>query len=318
MYSEDLKKTALPLRFALIDAPSPLGLGPTGVERLAEALRAAGLKEALNAEEGGAVRVPPHDPRRDPDTLVLNPVAIGDFSQRLADALGGVLDRGRFPVVLGGDCNVLIGDMLALRRRGRFGLFFLDGHADFYQPEASPTGAVSDMDLAIVTGHGPAVLSNIEGRRPLAREEDVVVFAYRDAEEAAHYGSRDVRDTAMAVYDLAAVRALGAEKAAAQALDRVLGPGKVAGFWIHLDADVLNEAVMPAVDYRLPGGLSFAELSVILRTLVGSGKAVGVELTVFNPALDPDGSIAHRFVQSIADGLVMDQGPSARAAGRAP
>ncbi len=195
--------------------------------------------------------------------------------------------------------------MLALRRRGRYGLFFLDGHADFYQPEASPTGAVSDMDLAIVTGHGPLVLSDIEGRRPLVREEDVVVFGYRDAEEAARYGSHDVRDTAMEVYDLAAVQVLGAEAAAAQALDRLLGQGKIAGFWIHLDADILDDSAMPAVDYRLPGGLSTAELSRILRTLMESGRAVGVEITVFNPALDQDGSIARRFVRSIADGLVL-------------
>lgn len=172
----------MPLRVPLIDAPSPLGVGPTGVERLAEALRVAGLEEALNAEDGGSVRVPPHDPRRDADTLLLNLAAIRDFSQRLADALGSVLERGRFPVVLGGDCNILIGDLLALRRRGRYGLLFLDGHADFYQPESSPTGAVSDMDLAIVTGHGPAVPSDIKGRRPLVRDKDVIVFGYRDAE----------------------------------------------------------------------------------------------------------------------------------------
>jgi arginase len=298
---------ALRLRFALIDAPSPLGVGPTGVERLGAALRAAGLKEALDAADGGAVGVPPHDPRRDPATLLLNPAAIREFSQRLADALGTVLDRGQFPVVLGGDCNILIGDMLGLRRRGRYGLFFLDGHADFYQPEASPTGAVSDMDLAIVTGHGPSLLSDIEGRRPLVREEDVVVFGYRDAEEAAGYGSQDVRDTAMEVYDLAAVRVLGAETAAAQALDHLLGQRKIAGFWIHLDADVLDDSAMPAVDYRLPGGLSTAELSRILRTLMKSGRAVGVEITVFNPARDHDGSIARRFVRSIADGLVLER-----------
>jgi len=249
--------------------------------------------------------VPSHDPRRDPDTLLLNPAAIRDFSQRLADALVSVLDRGRFPVVLGGDCNILIGDMLALRRRGRYGLFFLDGHADFYQPEASPTGAVSDMELAIVTGHGPAVLSDIEGRRPLVREEDVVVFGYRDGEEAASYGSPDVRDTAMEVYDLATVQALGAEAATAQALDRFLGHSKVGGFWIHLDADILDDAIMPAVDYRLPGGLGAAELSMILRALLESDKAVGIEITVFNPALDRDGSIARRFVRSIAEGVVL-------------
>jgi arginase len=197
--------------------------------------------------------------------------------------------------------------MLALRRRGRYGLFFLDGHADFYQPESSPTGAVSDM-VAIVTGYGPEVLSDIEGRRPLVREKDVIVFGYRDAEEAASYGSPDVRDTPMAVYDLARAQALGAEAAAIQALDRFRGHSEVAGFWIHLDADILDDAVMPAVDYRLPGGLSATELSMILRTLMESGKAVGAEITVFNPALDQDGSIARRFVRSIAEGLVLGRG----------
>ena len=291
-------------RFALIDAPSPLGVGPTGVERLGHALRAVGFKEALCAEEGGAVPVPPHDPRRDPETHLLNPIAIRNFSLDLADAVGAALDDGRFPVVLGGDCNILIGDLLALCRRGRYGLFFLDGHADFYRPEASPTGAVSDMDLAIVTGRGPKVLSDIEGRRPLVRDEDVVVFGYRDAVEAAGFGSPDVRETAMRVYDLAEVQRVGAQEAAAHALDGLLARGdNVAGFWVHLDADVVDDASMPAVDYRLPGGLSLAELSSILRTLTASGKAVGMEITVFNPSLDPDGAIARRFVRSIVDGL---------------
>jgi hypothetical protein len=86
----EFKSPAMLLRFALIDAPSPLGVGPTGVEHLAEALRAAGLKEALKAEDGGAVRVPLHDPFRDPGTLLLNPSSIRDFSQRLADLLGEV------------------------------------------------------------------------------------------------------------------------------------------------------------------------------------------------------------------------------------
>jgi arginase len=138
--------------------------------------------------------------------------------------------------------------MLALRRRGRYGLFFLDGHADFYQPEASPTGAVSDMDLAIVTGYGPAELSDIEGRLPLVREEDVVVFGYRDAEEAAHYGSQDVRDTAMDVYDLSAVRALGAEDAAAQALDRLLSRN---WWWKALNDNELGDCVIGSYIWRV-------------------------------------------------------------------
>ena len=103
----------------------------------------------------------------------------------LADAVGDVMDRGEFPVVLGGDCSILLGNLLALKRRGRYGLLFIDGHADFYNPEANPNGEAASMDLAFATGRGPDVLTNIEGRRPLVNDEDVVAFGYRDAEEQA-------------------------------------------------------------------------------------------------------------------------------------
>lgn len=69
--------------------------------------------------------------------------------------------------MLGGDCSILLGNLLALRHRGRYGLFFIDGHADFYQPEASLTGEVADMDLAIASGRGPDVLTNIDGLKHL-------------------------------------------------------------------------------------------------------------------------------------------------------
>lgn len=101
----------------------------------------------------------------------------------------------------------------ALRRLGRYGLFFIDGHADFYQPEASVTGEVADMDLAIVSGRGPNILMNIDGLKPLVKDEDIVVFGYRDAEQAARHGSQDVTDTNMQVYDLSRVKELGIKNA---------------------------------------------------------------------------------------------------------
>ena len=103
---------------------------------------------------------------------MLNPTGLRNYLPMLADAVGAVLDRGEFPIVLGGDCSILLGSALALRRRGRFGLLFLDGHADFYQPEAEPTGESASMDLALVTGRGPEIVANLEGRRPLVRDED--------------------------------------------------------------------------------------------------------------------------------------------------
>ena len=236
-------------QFSVIDAPSILGLKPNGVERLPEALKAAGLLAGLHAEEAGRVEPPPYNPRRDPKTQILNPDALRTYAMRLAAAVAGVLRQGKFPVVLGGDCSNIIGIMLALRRAGRYGLFFVDGHADFYQPEAEPNGEVASMDLAIVSGRGPAVLTDIAGLKPLVRDEDIVAFGFRDAEESRQYGSQDIRETAIHAFELHKVRELGAAVAAEQAA-LLLQRNGVEGFWIHVDADVLDDAVMPAVEYH--------------------------------------------------------------------
>ncbi|WP_030243523.1 MULTISPECIES: arginase family protein [unclassified Streptomyces] len=275
---------------ATIEAPSILGLRPTGVEQLPEALLGAGLAEGLGAVRAGRVEPPAYDPVRDPDTGVLNPNGIAAYSAALADAVGGVLDEGRFPVVLGGDCSVLLGDLLALRRRGRHGLLFLDGHTDFYQPSAEPAGEAASMELALATGRGPRVLADLEGRAPLVRDEDVVALGFRDAEESAGYGMQPL-PPALHALELDTVRALGADEAARRAVGVLRG----AGYWVHLDADVLDDAVMPAVDYRQPDGLSWQELETILRTALSGRGAVGFDVTIFNPRLDPDGTIAERL-----------------------
>ena len=297
-------------QFAIIDAPSILGLRPTGVQYVPEALKAAGLMKKLKAEYAGRVLSLPYNPQRDKSTLLLNPDTIRAFSLQLAEKVISVIHKKQFPIVLGGDCSILIGHLLALRQMGsssrsgdRYGLFFIDGHADFYQPEASLTGEVADMDLAIVSGRGPDILTNIEGLKPLVLDQDVVVFGYRDREQAASYGSQDVYETKMHVFDLQKVHTLGITHAASLAIEKLM-KDDLAGFWIHLDVDVLDDAIMPAVDYRLDGGgLSFSDLSELLKIILGSGCAVGMDITIFNPLLDVDGSITRRFVSSIVAGL---------------
>ncbi len=291
-------------RFAVIEAPSILGLRPTGVETLPEALLRAGLIDRLGARHAGRVTPEsPYDVERDSTTLTLNANGIVSYSQALAAAVGEVLDRGDFPVVLGGDCSIVLGNLLALKRRGRYGLLFIDGHADFYNPEANPNGEAASMDLALATGRGPDLLTNIEGRGPLVNDEDVVAFGYRDAEEQAAYGSQPLPQELLA-FDLAEIRRRGVDVAARDAvahLTRDRGPD--GGFWVHVDADVLDDAIMPAVDYRLPGGLSWEELTAAMRIAIQSRRAVGLELTIYNPRLDPNGAGARGLARVIGDAL---------------
>ncbi|MDT0391612.1 arginase family protein [Streptomyces dubilierae] len=283
---------------AIIEAPSVLGLRPTGVEDLASALLGAGLADALGARTVGRVEPPPYDPERDAQTGLLNPDGIAAYSAALADAVGAVLDGGRFPLVLGGDCSVLLGNLLALRRRDRHGLLFLDGHTDFYQPEAEPAGEVASMELALATGRGPRVLADLEGRGPLVRDGDVVALGFRDAEESAAFGMQPL-PAALHAMELDTVRALGAAEAVRRAVGLLSG-GAGAGFWVHLDVDVLDDALMPAVDYRQPDGLTWQELETILRTALASGTAVGLDVAIFNPRLDPDGTLTRRLADCLA------------------
>ncbi|MHB0938074.1 MAG: arginase family protein, partial [Armatimonadota bacterium] len=130
----------------------------------------------------------------------------------------------------------------------------------------------------------------------------VVVFGYRDEDEYTAAGSQDIRASDMHLFPLVRIREVGvvaAVDAGLQALSRQA----LDGFWIHLDVDVLHDDEMPAVDYRLPGGLRFFELREALRLLHLSGRTVGMDVTIFNPLLDADGHLSHELVRCIAGGL---------------
>lgn len=130
----------------------------------------------------------------------------------------------------------------------------------------------------------------------------MVAFGYRDVDEQMRYRSQDIRATDIHALELSKVRSRGVKKSVTTALQKVVSNG-VDGFWVHLDADVLDDAIMPAVDYRMPGGLTFEELSAVESILFASQKAVGLSIAIFNPALDRDGQIAGRFVDSIVKGF---------------
>ena len=159
------------------------------------------------------------------------------------------------------------------------------------------------MDLALVTGRGPTMLTRFDGvDGPLVRDEDVVAVGARDAEERDRAGSQDARATRVHLFELATVRARGMDAVADDAMG-ILARRELSGFWLHLDADVLDDAVMPAVDYRQPGGLSPAELVTLLRMCARSGALRGVSVAIYNPALDPSGEAGRLLVQCLGDGL---------------
>lgn len=274
-----------------------LGLRPGGVERLGEVLLDLGLAERLGASLAGVVPAPEFDERRDPAFGARNVPAIAELARRQADRVGEILDAGEFPVVLGGDDSVLLGCLLALRRRGSTGLFLLDGHTDYWDlPDGS--GELSDSDLWVATGHGPPLLSDPEGLGPLVAPSACVVYGHRDRQEQLEGGSRDVYREPMLVRNLAELRAAGIEEAAdhAAAFLRAAKPDRI---WLHLDADCLSDELMPAVDWRLGGGLAPEEAIGLARPLVQNGLAAGIDVTIYNPSLDSDDLSAGRMLLEV-------------------
>ncbi len=281
----------------IIEAPSNLGLKPPrpgvepGVKRLPEALASAGLSAAFAAESGGRVEPPPYRPDVDPETGIRNAPAIARYSVELADAVGAAVGGGDLPLVLGGDCAILLGSLLALRRRGRFGLFFVDGHADFATPATSPSQAAAGMDLALATGRGPAALSDLEGRSPLVRDEDTVLVGFRDEETL---------PPAISAYRVDRLRSVGLAEVARRETVRLRRQG-VEGFWIHVDADVLDPEFLPAVDTPEPGGLEPGELTQLLGELLASDLVAGLQICIYDPDRDPDGAGARSLVRILGE-----------------
>jgi arginase len=299
--------------FAIIDWPSNLGLRPSGVEMLPAALRQAGLISRLGARDAGSV-VPraEYDSSRSDETGVLNGPGLREALVSLAGAVANAMQRDDIAIVLAGDCSVILGGLLGARMAmqsrdlpDRVALLFIDGHVDFYQPEASPTGEAADMDLALATGRGPAILTTFDDRTPLVLDEDVAAVGARDSDEREKAGSQDIRATGIRLLELASIRQRGIDVVAEEALE-VVAHGSAQRFWCHIDADVLDDAVMPAVDYRQAGGLSPDELTTLLRKAWKTERMAGLSIAIYNPALDPQRDGARLLVDVVVRALHND------------
>jgi arginase len=291
----------------IISAPSILGLKPGGVEKLPESLLANDLLEKLNCEKP-VLSIPSLNSQysfeRDTETNCLNAGSIRDFSLALNDEVTKSLEHSNFSLVLGGDCSILIGIMPALKQNGNYGLIYCDAHADFYQPEKSVTGEVADMNLAILTGRGPDILTDINQQQPYVSDEHVIHIGQRDGEETRKYGSQDIKNTGIKCFDLEYIINAGLADTMPK-IFREMSAMDVKGFWIHFDTDVLADKENPAVDYRLPDGLSFVECGFLLEDLLATNRIVGMSVTIFNPDLDNDeGKIAQQLTQLISDSFV--------------
>jgi arginase len=287
----------------ILGAPTSIGIKPydngtpRGLDQAPATLRRLRLAARIGADDAGDVLPLPYRDFIRPPAHPRNQAEVESYSRALADRVASVIGSGRFPLVLGGDCSIVLGSLLGLRQAGRsrVGLAYIDGHADFATPLESRTGSVASMCLGLAVGRGDTPLASLGGDSPLVQPHDVALVGRRDEHEP-WYGHDALH--ASAVLDLpdAAVRNTSYGQIAATVLERI-GRVELDGFWIHLDADVLDPAIMPAVDSPEPGGPDLSQLADLLVPLVRHPGALGLELTIYDPTLDPDEICGRRLVE---------------------
>jgi arginase len=298
----DERETHMTRQIALLGATSSIGIRPYDDGTIRElhlapgALREQGLTARLGASDLGDVIPPPYEDVIRPPGRPRNERGVADYSRELAARVAAAGREGAFVLVLGGDCSIVLGCLLGARRgdHSRIGLVYLDAHADFATPESSQTGSAASMCLALAIGRGDTPLARLNRQVPLANQEDVVVIGRRESGDGPVYGEEVLRTLPLLDLPRAAVRERGPSGIARAAIEHLTRPG-IDGFWIHVDADVLDPSVLPAVDSPEPDGLGLDELSDLLRPLVHHPRALGMELTIYDPKLDPARTSAARL-----------------------
>lgn len=290
-------------KIIIVEFPSNLGLKEPdkghepGVKKLPHWLRKHNFHDLIKHESVVRVDPPEYSMNLDKTTGVRNADNIVLYANQQVAVLQEVLAENNFPVVIGGDCSILIGNALALKKRGNFALFFLDGHTDFMLPSLSETGGAAGMDLAIVTGYGHDKLTNISSLKPFFEEQHVWCVGNRYYEELY---VKAIMESNIHYTDLKKLRQDGIKNCIAGFL-KTVETQKLDGFWVHIDVDVLNDNIMPAVDSRQPDGLHYEEFNEMLQLLLSHEKVTGLEITILDPELDPTAEYTAEFVGNFCE-----------------
>ena len=269
-----------------------------GIEDAIGVLRERGLVDRLakvGASDAGDLALGRAKGERGPSGI-LNELALAELFSATRDAVAGTRARGRSPLLVGGDCPVLLGALAALETPG---LIMLDGHEDAWPPRNSPTGEGSDSELGVALGLVPDLPAPLDSWMPLLAPEDTVLLGPRDAAELGEAGIDSLVARVGLFLDDQEVAKLGATSVIETALQRL----QAAEFWLHLDLDVLHTDHFAAVDYQQPGGLSWTEVEQLVEGALADPRCAGLSVVIYNPHLDPSRQDAHQLIDFLSQAL---------------
>ncbi len=276
---------------AIIGAPMDLGAGRRGVDMGPSALRLAGLNDKLaslgyEVEDLGNVRVD------QPETTPVGPTEarylpqIAHTCERLAEMVEQAADKGRVPLVLGGDHSIAVGTVSGMARHfsktdRKSGLIWIDAHADMNTPATSPSGNVHGMPLACLIGMGPRELTSISGHAPAIDASKVAIIGLRSVDDVERF---NVRGAGIHPFTMRDIDERGMVAVIQDAL--AIACADTAGFHLSLDMDALEPREAPGVGTPVRGGITYREAHLAMELLCDSGKMTSMEIVEVNPVLD--------------------------------
>ena len=276
---------------AVIGAPMDLGAGRRGVDMGPSALRVAGLNQKLaelgyRAEDLGNVVVD------QPESLPAGPTharylpQIAHTCARLAEIVENTADKGKVPLVLGGDHSAAVGTVAGMSRHfgksgKKLGLLWIDAHADMNTPDSSPSGNVHGMPLACIIGLGPPELTGIALRVPMVDPANVAIVGLRSVDDIERL---NVRGAGVHPFTMRDIDERGMRTVMQEAIHAV--SSGTSGFHLSFDLDAVDPAEAPGVGTPVHGGITYREAHLAMEIVCDSGLLTSLEMVELNPVLD--------------------------------
>jgi arginase len=287
---------------SLIGAPTDIGAGHRGARMGPDALRIAGLGEALVARGIDVIDrgnlAGPSNPWLPPTGGYRHLDEVVAWNRSLMDAVGAELRIGRMPIVLGGDHCLGVGSITAVARHCRdtgkkLRVLWLDAHADFNTRDVTPSGNVHGMPVACLCGLGPDALVNLGGDAPAIRPEEIRQIGIRSVDPGE---KRLVKDYGLDIYDMRYIDEVGMKRAIEEALEDLDDDTHL---HVSFDVDFLDPSIAPGVGTTVPGGPNYREAQLVMEMIADTGRMASLDIVELNPALDNHNATAELAVDLV-------------------
>jgi arginase len=277
------------LPISLIGAPTDIGAGHRGASMGPEALRVAGIGEALSARgldviDRGNVSGP-QNPWQPPQDGYRHLPEVVAWNRALFDAVTTELKAQRLPIVLGGDHCLAIGSIGAIaehcRREARkLRILWLDAHADFNTSSLTPSGNVHGMPVACLCGNGPRELVELAGTVPAIKPDVIRQIGIRSVDPGER---RLVHEEGLDIYDMRYIDEIGMRRVMEEALD---GLDDDTHLHVSFDVDFLDPSIAPGVGTTVKGGPNYREAQLVMEMIADTGRLASLDIVELNPAFD--------------------------------